>query len=199
MTLVTAAVHESTPAAEHRVLEYNPYIALGGSALYEQNLGRITDIEFDDGSVTVDAAASPFSHAEFPVVLLTSLGFTSQDIAYITRKQVGTIRSQIKHSLEIINETRLTPTSKKVGFARYCLESHVYALDQPRRNLRVSTAEYRLLEPLSYGESSNTIADKLGVKPSTVDTHIKNIAKRNGLYKRERIVLAAFMSRQVSL
>jgi len=193
-----AAIEARFPS-ERRLLEHEPIIALGGAALYGSNLGEIQEIEFGKGKIVVDDANSPFTNAEFPMVVLATLGFTAKDTAYLTNKAESTVATQLKAAMQGIREDSSAQIRTKTGLARYCFMNQIYYRDEPGARLYLSPSEARVVKHLSYGENSKSIGTSLGLSSSTVDAHVKNVSKRSGLHGREQVVLAAFLSGEISI
>jgi DNA-binding CsgD family transcriptional regulator len=197
MALTSPAELQTQP--ERRVLADEPLIALGGLGLYGHNLGTITDIEFGQAAIAVDRKQTPFSPPVFSAVVLASLGFSAKETADLLQKSYNTISQQLKDARQVTHDSGSAYGHMKSGFARYLFVNRAYAIEKPGKPLGLSPAEARVIQEMSYGESSDRSSPRLFISSSTLGTHLKRVSRRNNFNNRQRVIFAAFASGEIHL
>jgi DNA-binding CsgD family transcriptional regulator len=194
-------LQELEPSYETRVLQEYPYIALGGTGLYDLKLGTISNIEFGEEKIHVQKPDSTYTDSEFAVAVLATLGLEAKEIAAVTYNGAATVRTQTNSVLAKTHDEITWPKFTSAGLARYFFTEGIYAFDHdsPAHPLDMRPAEARAIEQVSFGKTDPIAGEDMGLGRQTISTQLKAAAVRNHFNGRNQLVLASILSGQTSV
>lgn len=179
--------------SERLILQKDPDIIVTGQDLYDFQNARLESVRFGVGEMAVNLdAASHLDKQTRVVVFLASLGLPSVDIGNMLSITPGHVKSYY-----IGMALRELGMQRRYGFARHLIDVNALVPIKRHPPLKLSPRHIDIIDLITQGYESSSIASDLGLKEQTVKDHVYNATRKNDILGRAQLGLATLMSGQI--